>query len=249
MAASNAPKRKLRDIWPHLIVSACALLLPPLGMAAGVVYLGASHPQTAVSGHAEQAAPVATAAEPARSADPAPALASTAVVNTAPSPAEPRVLPEPEVAAVPAPQPAAAAPASPKDAGTKDMATKDTTTKDTAAKDAAAKDAAAKDTAAKNAATKETVAKNAAAKDAAAKNAAPKDTAPVSAAKSDDTSEPTARAEAAAPAETADAAAAPAANAQQPPTGQRSRHESRGRVRQARIPSITDIFMHPVRAR
>jgi hypothetical protein len=186
MAASNARKRTLRDIWPHLVVSACALLLPPLGMAAGVVYLGSSHPQeTAVSGSAEQAAPVAASTEPVRPADPGPALA-----RTSPSP----TAPEPQLAAAPAPQPAPATAA----ASTKDVATKD----------------------------------------AAAKEAAPS---PAAVAKIGETSEHAARAEAAAPTETADAPAAPAANAQQ--SGQKSRHDSRGgRIRQARIPSITDIF-------
>jgi hypothetical protein len=194
MAASNARKRTLRDIWPHLVVSACALLLPPLGMAAGVVYLGSSHPQeTAVSGTTEQATPVALAAEPTRPADPTPALTSTAAVSTLPGPAGQRTAPEPQVVAAPAAQPTAAA---------------------------STKDAGAKDVAAKDAATKEPV----------------PSTPPV--AKIGETSERTARAEAAAPAETADA---PATNAQQ--SGQKQRHDSRGgRVRQARIPSITDIF-------
>jgi hypothetical protein len=196
MAASNARKRTLRDIWPHLVVSACALLLPPLGMAAGVVYLGSSHPQeTAVSTTAEQAAPIALAAEPTQPADPTPALASTAAVSTSPTPAAQRPAPEPQLAAAPAPAPTAAPmPASTKDTGSKDVAAKDV-----------------------------------------APSAAP-------VAKIGETSEPTARAEAS-PTEAADAPAAPAANAQQNAAGLKQRHDSRGgRVRQARIPSITDIF-------
>jgi hypothetical protein len=191
MAASNARKRTLRDIWPHLVVSACALLLPPLGMAAGVVYLGSSHPhETAVSVTAEQAASVAASAEPTRPADTTPALASAAVVSSSPTPAAQRPAPEPQLVAAPAP-PAIAAPvpASTKDSGSKDVAP----------------------------------------------SAAP-------AAKTGETDESTARAEAA-PTEGADTPAAPAANAQQNAAGQKQRHDSRGgRVRQARIPSITDIF-------
>jgi outer membrane biosynthesis protein TonB len=215
MAASNAPKRAFRDIWPHLVVSACALLLPPLGMAAGVMYLGSSHlHETATA--AEPAALMVVAAEPARTTEPTPAVASVA-----PSPTEQRAAPEPQVAAVPAPPPAAATPpASAKTATTKDAAAKETATKDAAAKETAAKDAAPAPSAA-----------------------------PAAVAKVGESSEGTARAEAATPTETADAPAAPAANAQQSASGQKSRHDSRGRVRQARIPSITDIFMHPVRAR
>ncbi len=108
MAASNAPKRTLRDIWPHLVVSACALLLPPLGMAAGVVYLGSPHPhEIAASSPAEHAA-VAVAAEPTKAPDPGPAVASPCcdrVANAVPSPAEQRPAPEPQVAAAPAPHP------------------------------------------------------------------------------------------------------------------------------------------------
>jgi hypothetical protein len=221
MAASNAPKRTFRDIWPHLIVSACALLLPPLGMAAGVMYLGSSHPhETVAVSAAEPAAPIAVAAEPTRAAEPSPAVASVV-----PNPAEHRATPEPQVAVVPAPAPAA-------------------TTSPASTKEAATKDAATKETAAKNA-----PAKNAAAKEAAAKEATPAPSAaPAATAKVGESSEPTARAEAAAPTETAEAPAASAANAQQ--SGQKSRHESRGgRVRQARIPSITDIFLHPIRTR
>jgi hypothetical protein len=211
MAAFNAPKRTLRDIWPHLVVSACALLLPPLGMAAGVVYLGSSHPHETATA-AEPAALIALAAEPARTTEPSPAVASVVA-----GPAEQRAAPEPPVAAAPAPQPAAATPpASAKTATTKDAAAKETAAKETAAKDAAPTPSAA----------------------------------PATAARVGETSEPTARAEAAAPTETADAPAAPAANAQQSASSQKSRHDSRGgRVRQARIPSITDIFMHPVRTR
>jgi hypothetical protein len=220
MAASfNASKRTLRNIWPHLVVSACALLLPPLGMAAGVVYLGSSHPhETVASRPAEQAAPIVLAAAPTRAPDPGPAVASApvtspTVANAVPSPAEQRPAPEPQVAAAPAPAAAAAARASTKDTGPKDTATKDVAAKDVAAKDAAPVPAAA----------------------------------PAAVGKIDETSEPTARAEATAT-ETAETPAAPAANAQQ--SGQKSRHESHGgRVRQARIPSITDIFLHPVRAR
>jgi hypothetical protein len=223
MAALNAPKRTLRDIWPHLVVSACALLLPPLGMAAGVVYLGSPHPhEIAASSPAEHAA-VAVAAEPTKAHDPGPAVASSSVANPSvanavPSPAEQRPAPEPQVAAAPAPRPVAApAPASTNDA------------KDTASKDAAG--------------TKDV----AAAKDVATKDAAPA-AAPPAIAKIGETSERTARAEASPPAENADAPAAPAVNAQH--SGQKSRHESRGgRIRQARVPSITDIFLHPIRTR
>jgi hypothetical protein len=206
-ASSNAPKRTLRNIWPHLVVSACALLLPPLGMAAGVVYLGSSHPhETVASSPLEHAAPIVLAAAPTRAPDPGSAVASApvtspSVANAVPSPAEQRPAPEPQVAAAPAPAAAAAARAN-------------TATKDVAAKDAAPVPAAA----------------------------------PAAVGKIDETSEHTARAEATAPTETAETPAAPAANAQQ--SGQKSRHESHGgRVRQARIPSITDIFLHPVRAR
>ncbi len=214
MTASNAPKRTLRDIWPHLVVSACALLLPPLGMAAGVVYLGSPHQhEIAVSGPAEHAA-VAVAAEPAKASDPVASRTDVTpnVANAVPSPAEQRAAAEPQVVAPPAPAPAAApAPASIKDAGTKDTA--------------GSKDAAS---------TRDV----AAAKDAATKDAAPGAASPA-AAKIGETSESNARAEATPPAETADTPAAPA-NAQQ--SGQKSRHDSRGRVRQARVPSITDIF-------
>ena len=92
MTASNAPKRTLRDIWPHLVVSACALLLPPLGMAAGVVYLGSPHQhEIAVSGPAEHAA-VAVAAEPAKASDPVASRTDVtpSVANAVPSPAEQR---------------------------------------------------------------------------------------------------------------------------------------------------------------
>jgi hypothetical protein len=214
-ASSNAPKRTLRNIWPHLVVSACALLLPPLGMAAGVVYLGSSHPhETVASNPAEHAAPLVLAAGSTKVSDPGPALASApvaspSVANTGPSPAEQRPAPEPPAGPAPAPAAAAAARAS-----TKDTGPKDTATKDVAAKDAAPVPAAA----------------------------------PAVVGKIDETSERTARAEATAPTETAETPAAPAANAQQ--SSQKSRHESHGgRVRQARIPSITDIFLHPVRAR
>jgi hypothetical protein len=213
-ASSNAPKRTLRDIWPHLIVSACALLLPPLGMAAGVVYLGSPHPhETVVSSAAEHAAPIAVAAEPTRAPDPAAAVASApvanpSVANAVPNQREQRSAAEPQLAAAPAPA-TAAAPASAKDAGTKDTASP---------KDAGTKDVTAKD-------------------------AGPAAAAPA-VAKIGETSERTARAEAAAPTETADTPAAPATNAQ------KSRHESRGgRVRQARNPSIADIFLHPIRTR
>jgi hypothetical protein len=215
MAAFNAPKRTLRDIWPHLVVSACALLLPPLGMAAGVVYLGSPHPhEIAASSPAEHAA--VAVAEPAKAPDPGPTAANPSVASAAPSPAEQRPAPEPQVAAAPAPT-ATPAPASTRDAGTKDTASKDA---------AGTKDAAA-------------------AKDVATKDAAPA-AAPPAIAKIGETSERSARAEASPPTENADTA--PAGNAQQ--SAQKSRHESRGgRVRQARIPSITDIFLHPIRTR
>jgi hypothetical protein len=216
MAASNAPKRTLRDIWPHLVVSACALLLPPLGMAAGVVYLGSPH-EIAASGPAEPAA--VAVAEPTKAPDPGPvvaaapvagpAVANPSVASAVPSPAEQRPAPEAQVAAAPAPAPAAAAaPASIKDVGTKDTAS----TKDRAS---------AKDT-------------------AGTKDVATKDAAAPAVAKIGETFEGSARAEATPPTENADTAA-PAANAQQ--SGQKSRHESRGgRVRQAHVPSLTDIF-------
>src|SRR5437016_3186848 len=38
-------KRKLGDIWAQLLLSACVLLVPPLGMAAGVMYLRSAPPQ------------------------------------------------------------------------------------------------------------------------------------------------------------------------------------------------------------
>ena len=211
MTASNAPKRTLRDIWPHLVVSACALLLPPLGMAAGVVYLGSSHPhEIAVSDPAEHAA-VAVAAEPAKASDPVASRTDVtpSVANAVPSPAEQRAAAEPQVAAPPAPAPAAApAPASIKDAGHQGHRRQQGCGQHQGCSRQA--------------------------KDAAPGAASP------AAAKIGETSEPTARAEATAPTETADTPAAPAANAQQ--SGQKSRHDSRGRVRQARIPSITDIF-------
>jgi hypothetical protein len=58
----NGPTRRKRgDIWPHLGVSACVLLLPPLVMAAGVMVLGSSPPKgTEPEGAAQQAAPSQT---------------------------------------------------------------------------------------------------------------------------------------------------------------------------------------------
>ena len=38
-------KRKLGDIWAQLLLSACVFLVPPLGMAAGVIYLRSPPPQ------------------------------------------------------------------------------------------------------------------------------------------------------------------------------------------------------------
>ena len=45
MVHDGQSKRKLREIWAHLVLSACTLLVPPLVMAAGVMYLGSSPPQ------------------------------------------------------------------------------------------------------------------------------------------------------------------------------------------------------------
>jgi hypothetical protein len=45
MAHDRQSKRRLGDIWAHLVVSACVLLVPPLVMAASVLYLGSPPPQ------------------------------------------------------------------------------------------------------------------------------------------------------------------------------------------------------------
>jgi hypothetical protein len=45
MVHDGQSKRKLRDIWAHLLLSACTLLVPPLVMVAGVMYLGSPPPQ------------------------------------------------------------------------------------------------------------------------------------------------------------------------------------------------------------
>jgi len=65
MVAIGRTKRKRGDIWAQLGVSACVLLLPPLGMTAGVMYLGSSQrPDGGQPVAAQQAAaPQATVAE------------------------------------------------------------------------------------------------------------------------------------------------------------------------------------------
>jgi hypothetical protein len=45
MVHDGQTKRKLRDIWAHLMLSAFTLLVPPLGIAAGVMYLSSPMPQ------------------------------------------------------------------------------------------------------------------------------------------------------------------------------------------------------------
>jgi hypothetical protein len=45
MVHDGQSKRKLGDIWAHLVLSAFTLLTPPLGMAAGVMYLSSPKPQ------------------------------------------------------------------------------------------------------------------------------------------------------------------------------------------------------------
>jgi SPOR domain len=45
MVQGGHSKRRLGDVWPQLLLSACVLLVPPLLMSAGVMYLGSSPPQ------------------------------------------------------------------------------------------------------------------------------------------------------------------------------------------------------------
>jgi hypothetical protein len=45
MVQDGQSKRRLGDIWAHLVVSTCVLLMPPVVMAVGVVYLGSPSPQ------------------------------------------------------------------------------------------------------------------------------------------------------------------------------------------------------------
>jgi hypothetical protein len=54
---SGPNKRKRGDIWAQLGVSACVLLLPPLGLAAGVMVFGRSIPQDPEYAGAAQQAP------------------------------------------------------------------------------------------------------------------------------------------------------------------------------------------------
>jgi hypothetical protein len=55
MVHDGQSKRKLGDIWAHLVLSACVLLVPPLVMAAGVMYLGLPPPQGPEQQEAERA--------------------------------------------------------------------------------------------------------------------------------------------------------------------------------------------------
>ena len=48
-------KRKLGDIWAQLVLSAFTLVVPPLGMAAGVMYLSSPPPQSPEHQVAERA--------------------------------------------------------------------------------------------------------------------------------------------------------------------------------------------------
>jgi hypothetical protein len=45
MVRDGQSKRKIGDIWAHLVLSAFTLLVPPLGMAAGVMYLTSPPPR------------------------------------------------------------------------------------------------------------------------------------------------------------------------------------------------------------
>jgi hypothetical protein len=45
MVHDGQSKRKIGDIWAHLVLSAFTLLVPPLGMAAGVMYLSSPPPR------------------------------------------------------------------------------------------------------------------------------------------------------------------------------------------------------------
>jgi cell division septation protein DedD len=47
MVHNGPSKRKLGDVWIHLVVSACVLLGPPLLMVAGIMYLGSALPKAA----------------------------------------------------------------------------------------------------------------------------------------------------------------------------------------------------------
>jgi hypothetical protein len=45
MVHDGQSKRKLGDIWAQVVLSAFTLLMPPLGMVAGVMYLSSPPPQ------------------------------------------------------------------------------------------------------------------------------------------------------------------------------------------------------------
>jgi hypothetical protein len=47
MVHDGQSKRKIGDIWVNLMLSAFALLVPPLGMATGVMYLSSPSPRGA----------------------------------------------------------------------------------------------------------------------------------------------------------------------------------------------------------
>jgi hypothetical protein len=137
MVRNGPTKRKRGDIWGQLAVSACVLLLPPIVMAAGVVYLGAPPLQGTPQGAAQQAAApdisVTKSVSVAERSDMRPdtgtsfALASAeqhpAVAEQSPAAAQSPVVAGSPVAARPAAAPPAAA--GQRQAGAQAAATKD----------------------------------------------------------------------------------------------------------------------------